>query len=124
LAPAEFPEDQITDRSERFFIAEFIREKLIRKLGKELPYRITVTIENFSYDKQIAAIDAIIWVVGASQKSIVIGKDGSVLKSVGEQARKDMEKLLDCKVFLRTWVKVKKNWTDNQTLLKQLGFES
>lgn len=124
LAPAEFPEDQITDRSERFFIAEFIREKLIRKLGKELPYRITVTIENFSYDKQIAAIDAIIWVVGTSQKSIVIGKDGSVLKSVGEQARKDMEKLLDCKVFLRTWVKVKKNWTDDQTLLKQFGFES
>jgi len=124
LAPAEFPEDQITDRSERFFIAEFIREKLIRKLGRELPYRITVTIENFSYDKQIAAIDAIIWVVGASQKSIVIGKDGSVLKSVGEQARKDMEKLLDCKVFLRTWVKVKKNWTDDQTLLKQFGFES
>jgi GTPase len=123
-APAEFPQDQITDRSERFIAAEFIREKLIRKLGKELPYRITVSIENFTREKEIVTIHAIIWVESASQKSIVIGKDGELLKSVGEQARKDMQTLFENKVYLRTWVKVKKNWSDDQNLLKQFGFEN
>jgi len=123
-APAEFPEDQITDRSERFIAAEFIREKLIRRLGKELPYRIMVSIEKFIREEDLVTIHAIIWVESSSQKSIIIGKGGSVLKSVGEQARKDMQVLCDCKVYLRTWVKVKKNWTDDQSLLKQLGFES
>ncbi len=123
-APAEFPEDQITDRSEKFIAAEFIREKLIRKLGKELPYRITVVIEKFTRERQGVTIDAIIWVESSSQKAIVIGKEGGVLKSAGEQARKDMQIMLDSKVYLRTWVKVKKNWSDDQRLLKQLGFES
>ncbi len=124
FAPAEFPVDQVTDRSERYFVAEFIREKLIRKLGKELPYRITVTIEKFSHDETGASIDAIIWVESTSQKSIVIGKGGEMLKTIGEQSRKDMQNLLDCKVFLRTWVKVKKNWRDDKTSLRQFGFES
>ena len=123
-APAVFPEDQITDRSERFIAAEFIREKLIGKLGKELPYRITVVIEKFSRDDHGLAIHAIIWVESAGQKSIVIGKDGGILKSVGEQARKDMQILFDDKVYLRTWVKVKKNWADDQGLMKELGFEN
>lgn len=123
-APAVYPEDQITDRSERFIAAEFIREKLIGKLGKELPYRITVAIEKFSRDDQCLSIHAIIWVESASQKSIVIGKDGGVLKSVGEQARKDMQVLFGDKVYLRTWVKVKKNWADDQGLMKELGFEN
>jgi GTP-binding protein Era len=124
LGLAEFPEDQITDRSERYIAAEFIREKLIRKLGEELPYRITVTIEKFVREKEGLTIHAMIWVESASQKSIVIGKDGGVLKSVGERARKDMQALFDEKIYLRTWVKVKKNWTDDRNLLKQLGFES
>ncbi len=122
--PAEFPEDQITDRSERYIAAEFIREKLIRKLGNELPYRITVTIDKFVREAEGLTIHAMIWVESASQKSIVIGKDGGVLKSVGEQARKDMKILFDEKIYLRTWVKVKKNWSDDQNLMKQLGFES
>lgn len=122
--PAEFSEDQLTDRSERFLVAEFIREKLIKKLGKELPYRVTVTIEKFSRDTRGAEIDAVIWVESDSQKSIVIGKDGVVLKKTGEQARIDMQYLLDCRVFLRTWVKVKKNWSDDQLLMKQLGFDN
>ena len=124
LGPAEFPIEQITDKSERFIIAEFIREKLIRKLGKELPYRITVTIEKFAREPEGVTIHAIIWVESTSQKSIVIGKDGGMLKSVGEQARKDIKVLLDCNVYLRTWVKVKKNWTDDEAALKQFGFEN
>lgn len=121
---AMFPEDQLTDRSEQFFAAEFIREKLIRKLGEELPYSITVTIEKFSRQPASVQIDAAIWVENSGQKAIVIGKDGSLLKSVGEQARKDIERLLDCHVYLRTWVKVRKNWTDDQVFLKRFGFVS
>jgi GTPase len=121
---AEFPDDQMTDRSERYIAAEFIREKLIRKLGEELPYRITVTIEKFTEEKEGLTIDAMIWVESDSQKSIVIGKDGGVLKAVGEQARKDMQLLFDKKIYLRTWVKVKKNWTEDPNLLKQFGFEN
>ncbi|MFT5134556.1 MAG: GTP-binding protein Era [Gammaproteobacteria bacterium] len=123
-APAEYPADQVTDKSERFIVAEFIREKLIRKLGEELPYSITVTIDKFIREEEGVTIHAIIWVESPSQKGIVIGKDGGILKSVGEQARKDMKNLLDCNVYLRTWVKVKKNWSDDKSLLKQFGFES
>lgn len=122
VAPPEFPEDQLTDRNERFFAAEFIREKLTRKLGEELPYRISVTIEQFTLKDKTLHIHAIIWVEGDSQKSIIIGKHGSVLKSVGELARKDMEKMFGHKVFLRTWVKVKKKWTSDLKALKQFGY--
>ena len=124
LAEAEFESEQLTDRSERFIVAEFIREKLIKRLGKELPYRVTVTIEKFSRQDSGVEIDAIIWVESNSQKSIVIGKDGSVLKAIGEQARKEMMGLLACPVFLRTWVKIKKNWSDDLASLKQLGFDN
>jgi GTPase len=124
IGVAEFPEDHMTDRSERYLASEYIREKLIQKLGEELPYRITVTIDKFAREKHGLTIEAMIWVESDSQKAIVIGKDGGFLKSVGEQSRKDMERLFDEKVFLRTWVKVKKNWTENQNLLKQFGFEN
>ena len=123
VSPPLFPDDQLTDRNERFFAAEFIREKLIRKLGDELPYRISVTIEQFVLKGNILHIHALVWVEGNSQKSIVIGHNGHILKSVGEQARKDMEKMFGHKVFLRTWVKVMKNWTDDIKALKQLGYE-
>ncbi len=123
VSPPLFPDEQLTDRNERFFAAEFIREKLTRKLGDELPYRISVTIEQFVLKENILHIHALVWVEGNSQKSIVIGHNGHILKSVGEQARKDMENMFGHKVFLRTWVKVMKNWTDDIKALKQFGYE-
>ncbi|RKZ41774.1 MAG: GTPase Era [Gammaproteobacteria bacterium] len=117
-----FPEEQITDRTERFLAAEFIREKLVRRLGAELPYRLTVEIEHFSSDKNLTHIAALIWVEQHGQKVIVIGKKGKILKAVGEEARKEMEAMLECKVFLQLWVKVKKGWCDNERALQQLGY--
>ncbi len=117
-----FPEDQITDRSERFLAAELIREKLVRRLGEELPYRITVQIEHFSNEKNLTHISALIWVERQGQKVIVIGKKGKGLKSVGIEARKDMELMLGCKVYLQLWVKVKQGWCDDERALHQLGY--
>ncbi len=117
-----FPEDQITDRTERFLAAEIVREKLIRRLGAELPYRLTVEIENFSSEGNLTRINALIWVERKSQKAIVIGKKGGMLKAVGEDARKDMETMLECKVFLQLWVKVKQGWCDDERALQQLGY--
>lgn len=121
--PPVFPEDQLTDRSERFLAAEFIREKLTRKLGSELPYRITVTADEFTEEENLIRIHATIWVESASQKAIVIGKEGHVLKSAGEQARHDMENLFQKKVYLNTWVKVKRKWTEQAHILRQLGYQ-
>jgi len=120
----QFPGDQITDKSQRYFAAEFIREKLIKRLGEELPYTTTVTIDSFVEKEKIIHIDAIIWVASKGQKTIVIGQKGAGLKAVGEQARKDMERMFENKVFLRTWVKVKDKWMDNELAIKQLGFDS
>ena len=117
-----FPEDYITDRSERFLAAELVREKLIRSLGQELPYATTVEIEQFKEDNGLLRISALIWVERASQKKIVIGKGGERLKQVGQQARIDMEKLFGQKVFLQCWVKVKEGWSDNERLLTSLGY--
>ncbi len=119
---AIFPEDYITDRSERFLAAEIVREKLFRSLGKELPYASTVEIEHFKDDNGLLRIAALIWVERQSQKKIVIGKGGERLKSVGQQARIDMEKLFEQKVFLECWVKVKEGWSDNERLLNSLGY--
>jgi len=120
----QYPDDQITDKSQRYFAAEFIREKLIKRLGEELPYTTTVTIDSFVEKKKIIHIDAIIWVATKGQKTIVIGQKGAGLKAIGEQARKDMERMFENKVFLRTWVKVKDKWMDNELAIKQLGFDS
>ena len=117
-----YPVDQVTDRSERFFAAEFVREKLIARLGDELPYRLSITIEEFKTINQLVHIHACIWVEKEGQKSIVIGKNGALLKSIGTSARKDLEHLLDQKVNLKTWVKVKSNWSDSESALKQLGY--
>lgn len=124
LPPGEalFPEDQITDRNERFFAAEFIREKLTRQLGDELPYNISVTIDKFSEAGKITRIYATVWVANEGQKKIVIGKNGAVLKKTGEQARKDMEKMFGRKVFLQTWVKSKNKWTSDTQALRRLGY--
>lgn len=118
-----FPDDQITDRSERFFAAEIIREKLIRRLAKELPYELSVEIERFVDEGKLFSIHAIIWVERENQKSIVIGTGGSVLKTVGQQARYDLEKMLAKKVYLELWVKVKRGWSDNERALQSLGYD-
>jgi len=125
LPPTEqvfFPEDQITDRNGRFMAAEFIREKLMRTLGEELPYELTVEIEKFEQDGKLARISGVIWVERPGQKGIIIGKNGQQLKRIGEQARKDLEQLFDCKVFLQLWVKVKQGWADDERALRSLGY--
>ncbi len=121
-APAMFPEDQVTDRSVRFLAAELVREKLFRKLGRELPYGLTVEIESFRSDPGISHIHALIWVERNSQKTIVIGKQGRMLKEVGMEARKDIEALIDGKVNLKLWVKVKEGWADDERALRSLGY--
>jgi GTP-binding protein Era len=117
-----FPEDQVTDRSERFLVAERIREKLFRKLARELPYGVSVEVERFRRERHSIHIHALIWVERSSQKTIVIGKQGAVLREVGQQARVEIEKMLDSKVNLKLWVKVKEGWADDERALKSLGY--
>jgi GTP-binding protein Era len=122
VSPPFFPEDQVTDRSERFLVAELVREKLFRKLTRELPYGLTVEIESFKREGAIVHIHALIWVERSSQKAIVIGKQGRLLKEVGQQARRDIEALLGSKVNLKLWVKVKEGWADDERALRSLGY--
>lgn len=122
-SPHFFPDEQITDKSERFQIAEFIREKLILATEQEVPYSTTVEIEEFKTTEKLIEISAIIWVEREGQKAIVIGKGGEKLKRIGTLARKDIEKLLGKKVFLRLWVKLKTDWTNNERSLKSFGFD-
>lgn len=121
--PMLFPEDQVTDKSIRFQMAEIIREKLILATEQELPYALAVEIEDFKQDEKLAEISAIIWVERRGQKIIVIGKKGERLKKVGASARRELEKMLGTKVFIRLWVKVKENWTDDDRALRGLGYE-
>lgn len=122
--PHFFPDEQVTDKTERFQVAELIREKLIQLTGQEVPYSTTVEIESYKQtEKKLMDISAIIWVEREGQKAIVIGKNGERLKKIGTQARKEMETLLGEKVFLRLWVKVKNNWTNDERVLKSLGYE-
>ncbi|WP_127477195.1 GTPase Era [Sulfurivermis fontis] len=120
--PPFYAEDQITDRSSRFLAAEIVREKLMRTLGQELPYELTVEIEQFKEEDGLLNIAAVIWIERDSQKPIVIGKGGSVLKKVGQLARTDMEKLFESKVYLQLWVKVKEGWSDDERALSSLGY--
>ena len=122
--PAMFEEDQLTDRSTRFLVAEIIREKLVRELGNELPYQTTVEIERYKDEEKITRIHALILVETKGQKVIVIGDKGAKLKSIGSNARKDIEALIDRKVFLQLWVKVKSGWSDSETSLKNLGYDT
>jgi len=119
--PFLFPEEQITDRSDRFLASEIIREKLTRNLGEELPYAISVVIEQFKSEAKLLHIIATIIVEKPGQKAIVIGKDGAVLKKIGTMARKDMEREFGHKVFLQLWVKIKSNWADDERALKSFG---
>ena len=117
-----FPEDQITDRSQRFLAAEIVREKIMRQLGDELPYSIAVEIEEFAQEGQMLHISAVIFVERTGQKRILIGDKGSRLRSIGSDARRDMEGLFDSKVMLRLWVKVKSGWSDDERALRSLGY--
>ena len=119
---ALFPEDQISDRSERFFAAEVIREKLMRRLGQELPYALAVEIEEFKQEKELLRIAATIYVEKSGQKRIVVGAKGEVLKKIGSEARLDMQKMFEHKVFLQLWVKVKSGWSDDEKSLQSLGY--
>lgn len=118
-----FAEDELTDKSERFLAAEYIREKLFRLLGDELPYATTVEIEKFEQEGNLRRIFAAIVVDRDSHKAIVIGKGGESLKRIATEARQDMERLFDGKVYLEVWVKVKSGWTDDERLLRSLGYE-
>ncbi len=117
-----YPEDQVTDRSQRFLAAELVREKIMRQLGEELPYSVTVEIEEFKHDGKVLHISALILVERSGQKKIVIGEKGEQIKIIGRDARKDMEKLFDSKVMLNLWVKVKSGWSDDERALRSLGY--
>lgn len=120
--PAFYDEDTITDQPMRQIVAELIREKALRCLEEEIPHGIAVTIERMKQRGQITDIDATIICERDSHKGIIIGKQGSMLKKIGSSARVDIEKLLECKVNLQLWVKVKKDWRDSDFLLKNFGY--
>ncbi|QYZ67656.1 MAG: GTPase Era [Gammaproteobacteria bacterium (ex Lamellibrachia satsuma)] len=117
-----FPEYQITDRPEKFFAAEMVREQITRRYAKELPYAVSVEIERFEEENGLYRISAVVWVEKPGQKAIIIGKNGEALKSAATQARKAMESFFDCKVYLEVWVKVKRSWSSDESALVRLGY--
>ena len=127
--PAAYPPDQLTDRDERFLAAELLREKLFGEMGQELPYRCEVVVESFREEGQgrsgpgLRRIEATILIERDSQRAIVLGTRGERLKRMATAARKDMERLFDGKVYLGVWVKVRRSWTDDARVLRQLGYE-
>ncbi len=123
VAPFVYDKDELTDRSSRFLAAEHVREQLTRQLSEELPYALTVEIEQFAEEAGLMRIGAVIWVEKESQKGIVIGKRGEKLKAVGSRARQSMETLFGQKVFLQLWVRVKAGWADDERALHSLGYE-
>ena len=121
--PPAYPEEQLTDRDERFFAAELLREKLFEAMGEELPYRCEVVIDSFKQEGRLRRIEATILVERDSQRAIVLGGRGERLKRMATAARKDMERLFGGKVYLGTWVKVRRAWTDDRRALRELGYE-
>ena len=122
-SPPYYEKDAITDKSERFFVEEIIREKILKHYKKEIPYCVQIEVEEFFEEEEIIKIRAIIYVMRESQKGIIIGHQGLGLKRIGTEARRDIEKMLDKKVFLATPVKVKKNWRNDNQQLKKFGYE-
>jgi GTP-binding protein Era len=122
--PPLFPEDSLTDQPERFIVAEMIREKVFRLTGQEIPYSTAVTIDTFSEEKKgsLVKIEAVIHVERNSQKGMIIGKKGSKLKQIGQDARKEIERMLQAKVFLKLFVRVQKNWSSDTKALRKLGY--
>tara|TARA_B100000767_G_scaffold189139_1_gene176483 strand:- start:158 stop:817 length:660 start_codon:yes stop_codon:yes gene_type:complete len=122
-SPPYYEKDAITDKSERFFIEEIIREKILKHYKKEIPYCVQIEVEEFFEEEEIIKIRAIIYVMRESQKGIIIGHQGLGLKRIGTEARRDIEIMLEKKVFLATPVKVKKNWRNDNQQLKKFGYE-
>jgi GTP-binding protein Era len=122
IGPAYFPKDQLTDKSERFFVNEIIREKILINFRKEIPYSVEVVTESFEEEPQIIKIRSIIMVERSSQKGIIIGHKGEAIKNIGTQARIDMEVFFDKKIFLDLQVKVNKNWRSSEKQLKRFGY--
>ena len=123
FGPMYYPEDMITDQTEREIVAEIIREKMLRLLDKEVPHGTAVEIESMKEGESLTKIGAVIYCEKASHKGIIIGKGGEMLKRIGSHARSDIEKLLDKKVFLELWVKVKEDWRNSNFLLKEFGYQ-
>lgn len=120
--PAFFPKDELTDRNERFFMQEIIREKILLYYQKEVPYSVEINVEEFTEEENLIRIRAIIYVSRESQKGIIIGHQGQSLKKVGTEARKDAEEFFDKKIFLELYVKVSKDWREKDTQLKKFGY--
>jgi len=118
-----FPKDELTDRNERFFTQEIIREKILLNYQKEVPYSVEIEVESFKDEEKLLRIDAVIYVARDSQKGIIIGHQGKALKKVGTEARKDMEEFFGKKVFLQLYVKVAKEWRDKENMLRNFGYE-
>jgi len=123
VSPAYYDKDAITDKPKRFFVSESIREKILKHYKKEVPYSVEVEVEEFEDEKDIIRIRAIIFVMRESQKGIIIGHKGAGIKRIGTEARKDLERFFDKKIFLETVVKVKKNWRNDDRQLKSFGYE-
>ena len=121
-SPPYFPKDQLTDKPERFFVNEILREKILLYYNKEIPYSVEVVIETFKDEDEIIRIEAIIIVARETQKGIIIGHQGKALKKVGTEARKDLETFFGKKIFIKLFVKVTKNWRDNEQDLKRFGY--
>lgn len=120
--PILFPEGQTTDKGARFIISETIREKLFRQLHNEIPYALAVEMQQLEMTDSLIRADAIVWVEKESQKGIIIGKKGEKLRTVGTQARQELESYFDRKVFLQLWVKVRENWSDDAVMLRSIGY--
>jgi GTPase len=122
LSPPLYPDDELTDRDERFLAAEYIREKIFRKLGDEVPYATTVGIESFAVDGALRRIHATVYVDKTSQRAILLGEGGATMKAIASEARADMERVFGGKVYLEVWVRVKRGWADTDASLARFGY--
>jgi len=123
ISPAYYPKDQMTDKTMRFFVSEIIREKILENYQKEIPYSVQIDIESYKESENLISISATIYVVRNTQKAIIIGHQGKAIKNIGIKARKDIEEFTGKKIYLELFVKVAKDWRENQTKLKSFGYE-
>jgi len=122
LGPALYPADDLTDRDERFLAAEYLREKIFRVMGEEVPYAVAVAIDSFTHDGDLRRIRATVFVQKASQRAILLGEGGARIKAIATAARRDMERLFGGKVFLEVWVRIEAGWSNDEQMLARLGY--